>query len=212
MRRVKTGISNLDSIMGGGIPRNSVILVKGSPGAGKSNLGLEYLYRGALKGENGLYISFQETENEVLRATTFDWNFEEKVRDGTIKITKFDPYRYEQVADILRSTALENDAKRVVMDPITDLDLYIDSRKDQRKTLLQIKDEIQDLDATCLLMAEAEEATELEQELSDGILDMDIRRNDNRIVREILIKKLKGSDFEHNVHTYEIKSDGLKVE
>jgi len=133
MRKLKSGIYNFDKLLGGGVPEGETILVKGEPGAGKSNLGLEFLYRGAMKGQKGLYISFQETKDEVLRVNTFDWNFEQKVEDGSINIRKLDPYRYEQIPDMVRSTAKENNAKRVVLDPITDLDLYIDSRKDIRK-------------------------------------------------------------------------------
>jgi len=142
MKRVNSGIKNFDRLLGGGIPEKEMILVEGEPGSGKSNLGLEFLYRGAQRGNNGLYVSFQDSENEILRTTTFDWDFEKKVKEGQINITKFDPYRYEKASDMLRSAIIENDAERVVLDPITDLDLYIDSRKDQRKNLLDIKEEL----------------------------------------------------------------------
>lgn len=211
MRRVETGIHNLDRLMGGGIPRRSMVLVQGEPGSGKTNLGLEFLYRGAEKGENGLFVSFQETENEILRTTTFEWDFEQQVKNGSINVAKFDPYRYGQVAEMLRSALMQNEAERVVMDPITDLDLYIDSRKEQRKNLLQIRDEIRDLDATCLLLAEEEESAELEEMVADGILQLEVERKEDELARNILVKKLKGSDFEHSVHRYRFEPDGLKV-
>jgi len=180
MRKLKSGIYNFDKLLGGGVPEGETILVKGEPGAGKSNLGLEFLYRGAMKGQKGLYISFQETKDEVLRVNTFDWNFEQKVEDGSINIRKLDPYRYEQIPDMVRSTAKENNAKRVVLDPITDLDLYIDSRKDIRKNLLSIKKELNALGATTFLVAENEEATEIEEEIADGIINMEVKRSKKR--------------------------------
>ena len=212
MKRLETGVKNLDKLMGGGIPKNETILIKGEPGAGKSNLGLEYLYRGAQKGQNGLYVSFQETEDRILRSNTFDWEFDKYVEDGTINITKFDPYRYEQMADMLRGVVKNNNAKRIVLDPITDLDLYIDSRKDIRKNLLTIKDSMADLGATTLLMAENEEATEVEEEIVDGILNMEVKRQEGKVVREIYVKKLRGSDFNHGVHNYIFQNDGLKIQ
>jgi circadian clock protein KaiC len=211
MQRIKSGIQNLDRLMGGGIPERELILVEGEPGCGKSNLGLEFLYRGAQRGEHGLYVSFQDTEPEVVRTTTFDWEFEEMVEQDVINIAKFDPYRYEQIADMLRSTVKENNAKRVVLDPITDLDLYIDSRKDQRKNLLKIKKELSDLGCTTVLVAEREEATELEEEVADGILQLELQRTQGEVNRNIYVKKLKGSDFNHSVHNYVINSDGLKI-
>lgn len=212
MKRLETGVKNLDKLMGGGIPENETILIKGEPGAGKSNLGLEYLYRGAQKGQNGLYVSFQETEDRILRSNTFDWEFNKYVEDGTINITKFDPYRYEQMADMLRGVVKNNNAKRIVLDPMTDLDLYIDSRKDTRKNLLTIKDSMADLGATTLLMAENEEATEVEEEIVDGILNMEVKREEGKVVREIYVKKLRGSDFNHGVHNYIFQNDGLKIQ
>ena len=210
MERIDSGIRNFDRLLGGGIPNNAMVLVEGAPGSGKTNMGLEFLYRGAQRGEKGLYVSFQDSESEILRTTTFDWAFKQ-VENGNINISKFDPYRYEKLADMLRSAVIENDAKRVVLDPITDLDLYIDSRKDQRKNLLEIKQELKNMDCTTILLAEMEESTEIEREIADGIIEMNLVRENDELRRQIYVKKLKGSDFTHSVHNYEIESDGIKI-
>ncbi len=212
IKRLKSGIHNFDRLLGGGIPERQMILVEGEPGSGKSNLGLEFLYRGATMGEAGLYVSFQETENEILRTTTFDWEFEGKVKDGTINVINFDPYRYEKIADMLRSAITENNAKRIVLDPITDLDLYIDTRKDRRKILLEIRDELRDMGCTTLLLAEQEESTEIEEEVADGIIKMELVRKKGKMERHIYVKKMKGSDYNNAVHSYVFQNDGLKVQ
>ncbi|MBC5793491.1 MAG: hypothetical protein H8Z69_05675 [Nanohaloarchaea archaeon] len=212
MRKIQTGIHNFDKLIGGGVPEGQMILIKGEPGAGKSNLGLEFLYRGAVNGQNGLFVSFQETEDDILRANTFDWRFDQQVEDNSINIRKMDPYRSEQVPDMVRGSVKENNASRVVIDPITDLDLYIDSRKDVRKNLLSIKKELRNLNATTLLVAEKGEATEIEEEIADGIIEMEVRRNKGRIERQIFVKKLRGSDYSHGVHKYVFKNDGIKVQ
>ncbi len=212
MERVKSGINNFDRLLGGGLPKRQLVLVEGAPGCGKSNLGLEFLYRGAQKGEHGLYVSFQDTQPEVIRTTTFDWEFEKMVENNRINIRKFDPYRYEHIAEMLRTAVKENNADRVVLDPITDLDLYIDTRKDQRKNLLQIKKEIRELDCTTILIAEKEEATELEEEVADAIIELELLREEGMVKRHIFVKKLKGSDYNHGVHNYIINSDGIKIQ
>ncbi|PSG99680.1 MAG: hypothetical protein BRC28_03450 [Nanohaloarchaea archaeon SW_4_43_9] len=212
MNRIKTRIKNMDRLLGGGIPEKETVLVKGEPGAGKTNLGLEFLYRGAKKGQKGLFVSFQDTEDDILRANTFDWKFDQHVEQGNINIRKMDPYRYEQVPDMVRGMIKENNASRVVVDPITDLDLYIDSRKDIRKNLLSIKREARNLGATSLLLAESKEATEIEDEVADGIVNMEVVRENGKVKREIYIKKLRGSDYNHSVHNYVFDSDGLKVQ
>lgn len=212
MKKLKTGIKNMDRLLGGGMPLKETFLVEGEPGAGKTNLGLEFLYRGAENGQNGLYISFQDNKDDIFRATTFDWSFESEVENGNILIRKIDPYRYEQVPDMIREMIKENNAKRIVIDPITDLDLYIDSRKDIRKNLLSIKKEITNLNATAMLLAESDEATEIEKEVVDGIIKMEVVREGEEVNREIYVKKLSGSDYNQSVHNYVFTSDGLKVQ
>ncbi len=212
MKKIKTGIANLDRLLGGGMPERELILVEGPPGSGKSNLGLEFLYRGAQQGENGLYVSFQDNENEVLRTTTFDWEFEQAVESDRINIVSFDPYRYEKIGNMLRSTVKENNAQRAVLDPITDLDVYIDSKKDRRKNLLDIKNGLRDMGATAMLVAEESEATGLEEEVADVILKMDVIRNKGELERQIYVKKLKGSDYDERIHNYIFQSDGLKIQ
>ncbi|MFB6217112.1 MAG: RAD55 family ATPase, partial [Candidatus Aenigmatarchaeota archaeon] len=147
-----------------------------------------------------------------IRVNTFDWEFEELVNSQKINITKFDPYRYEQVADMLRSAVKENNAQRVVLDPITDLDLYIDSRKDIRKTLLSVKEEMKNMNVTTLLIAENEEATEIEEEIADGIINMSVDRENGRVSRKMYVKKLRGSDYSQGVHNYIFENDGLKIQ
>lgn len=57
MEQVSTGIELLDDMLGGGIPANSVVLVAGRPGAGKTILSQQALFRNARKGGQGLYLS-----------------------------------------------------------------------------------------------------------------------------------------------------------
>jgi circadian clock protein KaiC len=54
VKRVKTGVYGLDSLLEGGIPEGRVIIVSGSPGAGKTTLGVQFLRTGAKRGETGI--------------------------------------------------------------------------------------------------------------------------------------------------------------
>ena len=59
----KTGIAELDRILGGGIVSGSLILLGGEPGVGKSTLALQLAL--ALKGEKILYVSGEESEKQI---------------------------------------------------------------------------------------------------------------------------------------------------
>lgn len=55
MIKVPTGVKGLDDMLGGGLPSGRCILVCGGPGSGKTILGIQFLYNGAVKyGETGL--------------------------------------------------------------------------------------------------------------------------------------------------------------
>lgn len=77
LEKVPTYIRGLDDILEGGLPKNRVTLVLGSPGTGKTNLALEFLYRGATNHEPGLFLGFEETRDSLKQnALSFGWDLE----------------------------------------------------------------------------------------------------------------------------------------
>ena len=68
-------IRGLDDVLNGGIPRGRTTLVSGGPGCGKSILGMEFLYRGALNGEPGMFVTFEERAAALRRsALSLGWD------------------------------------------------------------------------------------------------------------------------------------------
>src|ERR1700761_4654254 len=63
--RASTGVAGLDEVLGGGLARNRLHLLEGSPGTGKTTIALQFLLAGAEAGETGIYVSLAETENEL---------------------------------------------------------------------------------------------------------------------------------------------------
>ena len=67
--RIRTGIAELDRVLGGGIVQGSLVLVGGDPGIGKSTLLLQVCQRLSDAGKNVLYISGEESLKQIkLRA------------------------------------------------------------------------------------------------------------------------------------------------
>jgi circadian clock protein KaiC len=60
-----TGIPGLDEVLGGGLARNRMHLIEGSPGTGKTTIALQFLLAGAAQNERGLYISLAESAEEL---------------------------------------------------------------------------------------------------------------------------------------------------
>src|SRR3989454_7124215 len=80
----RTGISGLDSILEGGIPRSNVTLVEGAIGTGKTTMGVEFVYRGASEfDEPGLIVLFEVSPEKVVRdAAQLGWDLAALERQG----------------------------------------------------------------------------------------------------------------------------------
>src|SRR5688572_24326662 len=63
--KLRTGITGLDDILGGGLPKDGLYLLQGHPGVGKTTLALQFLLEGVRNGEPALYITLSETAKEV---------------------------------------------------------------------------------------------------------------------------------------------------
>ena len=121
-KRLKTGISKLDDLLGEGIPLGSTLLVAGVAGTGKTVLGLEFLYRGARAGEKGIVFSFEETE-ERLHATAqgLGWDLDGEIDRGMVEIV-FIPQPDVMVEGhllMMRERVQALGARRVVVDSLS---------------------------------------------------------------------------------------------
>lgn len=90
MERVPFGIEGLDSLIQGGIPQGNSVLVCGSPGTGKTILGLYYLYYGAVqRNEKGIYVSIEQNPSDLKRqAMQFGWDLEQLENSGMVRFVK----------------------------------------------------------------------------------------------------------------------------
>jgi len=64
--RVRSGVKGLDALIEGGFPKNSITLISGPPGTGKSLLCLQYLYCGAMHGEPGMYVTSEQSKEDLM--------------------------------------------------------------------------------------------------------------------------------------------------
>src|SRR6201984_1822704 len=67
LRKVATGIDGFDEVTGGGLPQGRPTLVCGGPGCGKTLFALQFLAHGAAHGESGVFVTFEETEEDLLK-------------------------------------------------------------------------------------------------------------------------------------------------
>src|SRR5437867_7307851 len=122
---VKTGIHGLDDILLGGIPRGNVVVVTGSPGTGKTTLGIEFIYRGAREfDEPGIIVTFEVSAEKLVRdAAQFGWDFRELEEQGRVKIVSTSRRVFQQEMQepdsLLLSEANTMGARRIFIDGLT---------------------------------------------------------------------------------------------
>ncbi len=128
MDREPTGIPGMDDLIQGGIPQDSVTLVSGSPGTGKSIFSLHFLKEGAENhDQKGLYISFEEEPKQVLKQTEqFGWDFKSLQAQNKLKlvyndITKRTLEENETYIDVLKGQIDRYNPDRLVIDSLTPL-------------------------------------------------------------------------------------------
>lgn len=122
MAKVKTGIKGLDKALKGGIPENNLVLVSGGAGTGKSTLCLQYLIYGALSGEKCLYITTEQTREELLKqAACFDWPIEELEKNKMFHVYYMDILSERNFLETLETIIKKFQPKRIAIDSVTTL-------------------------------------------------------------------------------------------
>ena len=122
--QVGFGIETLDAMLGGGVRSGTVTLLPGSPGVGKTLLGLSFLVAGAERSENGLYVGFHELPVRLIdSASRIGLPLERAVRNGAVRLEWRAPS--EMIADQLAHDILaivdEAGARRLVIDGVSEL-------------------------------------------------------------------------------------------
>ena len=126
-QRVSTGISALDEALGDGYWPGAVTLVAGPTGAGKTLMGLHFLFKGAASGEPGVLAAFQEHPTQLARiARTFGWDFD-RSDVHVLGRSPVDLYVDEWVYELLACIEQTN-ARRVVIDSLGDLAVRVARR------------------------------------------------------------------------------------
>ena len=218
--RISMGISALDDMLGGGIFVGSSTFITGSPGTGKSTLGLSFLAEGLKNGETCLYAGFEESKKQVLRnAKNFGWDFEKYEREGLLVMRCIYPnekHLEEHLADI-RQIVEEKKIKRCVVDPLSAIssafspDAFISFSKRLNGYLKTQEVTPLFTSATTSLIENTKDVDAHLSTLSDNIILLRYVEMQGDVQCVINIIKMRGSEHSKNLRMYNITDKGFVV-
>ena len=217
--RVNTAIPGLDAMVHDGFWRGSTTLIAGPTGSGKTIIGLHFICEGALKGEPGLYVGFQENPNQLARIiTSFGWDPEKLMNDGFELLYRSPVEMHlDSVTTELFKRVREGKVKRVVIDALGDLERCSVDRQRFSDFIYALTQWFAKENVTCMMTYEMTHLFEVhgisDQEISnisDNILLLRFREGPE-MQRTIRIIKTRGSAHDNRERKLEITRKGIVI-
>ncbi len=227
LRRDRTGIAGIDDILGGGLPKNRLYLVKGEPGVGKTTLALQFLLEGARSGERVLYITLSETRDEIRQvADSHGWSldavqlYELSTVERTLGLddenTLYSPADVDlkETVRVLLDEVERVRPQRVVFDSLSEVRLLAQTPLRYRRQLLSLKQYFAGRECTVLLLDDrtGSDSDQQVESLAHGVILLElvpVLYGAER--RRLRIAKLRGSPFRTGYHDYAVTTGGLAV-
>jgi circadian clock protein KaiC len=222
-----TGIQGLDEITGGGFPRGRPTLVCGGAGCGKTLLAAEFLVRGATRfKEPGVFMAFEETEAELkANVASLGFDLTDLVRRNKVmidyvhiersEVQESGTYDLEGLFVRLNYAIDSIGAKRVVLDSLEALFASLPNEAILRAELRRLFRWLKDKGVTAVITAERgrEQLTRhgLEEYVSDCVILLDHRVNDQIATRNLRVVKYRGALHGTNEFPFLIGDEGLSV-
>ncbi len=222
-----TGVSGLDEVLMGGLPRANLFLVEGAPGTGKTTLALQFLLEGVRRDGPSLYVTMAESRSEIGEiARSHGWDIEnlhilelappDEVMNPETQYTVFHPSDVElsQTMRTVYDEVERLEPKRVVIDSLAELRLLSQEAIRLRRQILALKQFLAGRDCTVLLLDDVRRDKEDLQcaSISHGVILLESHMPDyGGERRRLRIQKLRGHRYRGGHHDLNIRTGGLEV-
>lgn len=227
LQKAPTGISGLDEVTGGGLPKGRPTLVCGEAGCGKTMLSVEFIVRGATQfGEPGVIMTFEERAAELaVNVASLGFDLEKLQADKKIKmdyvhisrteIQETGEYDLDGLFIRLDHAINSVKAKRVVLDTIENLFSGLENEGILRAELRRLFIWLKDKGVTAIITGERGDGKltrhGLEEYVSDCVILLDHRVVNQISTRRLRIVKYRGTLHGTNEYPFLIDEDGIAV-
>lgn len=219
--RISSGVTGLDELFGGGVPRDSNTVLQGATGTGKTVLGLQFLLEGASKGEPGMLFTLEESPNQLRAlANSLGWNLLEMEEKGLVSISYTSPVelstdRYLQTArELVRARGI----RRAVFDSLTSMKLGVPSERRFKELVFSITKHMRGDGVTLFMIMESEQLLGAEELsgggvsfIADNLVQLRYIEVDGGLERGISVLKSRGIKHESHLRVLRIDSGGAQL-
>lgn len=218
LERLRTGIDKLDAALEGGFPVQSVTVIAGEPGSGKTVLALQALFTTARAGRKSVYFTtLSEPSLKLMRYMQLFGFFDQALVDAHIVLHDLgSALRTAEPEAALREISRvveEHEPEFVIIDSFKAIhDLMMEPHR-ARAFTYELAVEMASWGATTLLLGEYTEeeiGRYPEFAIADGIVKLGVAHQELARVRQLEIRKLRGSGFVAGVHFFEIAPEGIR--
>ena len=218
--RISSGIPEFDDMLHGGVSRETITIVTGPTGVGKTTLGLQFMREAASRGERSLICLFEEWEEILLqRSEAINIPVRAMTLSGSLFIEQVEPLSYnaDEFAYMIRKEVEENHISIVMIDSIAGYRLSVQG-DDLVSQLHALCKYLQNVGVTVLLINEIDDignefkVTDIGiSYMADNIVIMRYVESRGELRKAIGVLKKRLTDFDKSMHAFEITRYGIKI-
>ena len=215
IERVSSGIPALDEAIADGYWPGSTTLIAGPSGAGKTLMGLHFLYAGAAGGEPGVLVTFQESRTQLARiVTSFGWS----LADPAITMMDCSPVdlHIDEFVYRLLDTIERTGARRVMIDSLNDVMAGVADPTRTREFSYSLVQRLARAGVSLMVTLESTELFNITQlselamsHMADNVVLLQHLHSGHEMKRALTVLKTRGASHTASVQEFHITSGGI---